>query len=331
MIHSRSMSKLRRGFTLIELLVVISIIALLISLLLPALGSARGAARNNICATRERAIVNTLYVYEGDFKQLPNMPSRAEGTAVTTTNSLAGPDIWGSIGSNPWGLSLTTNYALGIGQTVSGEYTTIGQLYCPEYQGGLMQGNNQGASRQYFKRPWLFGMPYVAGGAAAILTYIQSYAPALPYDGQGWVDATVFMRSDYHYRGADWSETSTLASVSGNMRSGDAYLVSTATGFNSKVMLADFRYWYHGQGGSQLGIADGSTQFLQNDRISRALAREVSQGLMTAATAANYPFRWVSYNVTYSPDYNDSGLRKGWTGAGSISFLDKAEQIVKKY
>lgn len=57
-----------RGFTLIELLVVIAIISILISLLLPALGSAREAARQVVCSTMTRTLVQGQGIYSTNNK-----------------------------------------------------------------------------------------------------------------------------------------------------------------------------------------------------------------------------------------------------------------------
>jgi len=57
-----------RAFSLIELLVVVGIIALLISILLPVLRRAREQARTIACASNQRQILQSFYMYAQDNK-----------------------------------------------------------------------------------------------------------------------------------------------------------------------------------------------------------------------------------------------------------------------
>lgn len=333
-----------RAFTLIELLVVISIIALLISLLLPALSSARAAARQAICATREQGIMRVMYVYEADYKMLPIMHGLAENrTENPYVNYFNGPAIWGRTGvpttvlpGNPVG----TNVPLGVGCTVPGEYLPLPNLFCPAYRNNSYYGANgsdEASGRNWYNRQWLFGIPYTAGGAAACLAAIQAYPPAQPYDGNGWTDAELYMRMDYHYRGGDWSYTSTLGSIVGTKMTGETFLHTDAAGFGKRAYLADFRYWKHvtnsagAFGGDNITMGDGSVSFVALSRYASACATEVGLGYMTLAQSAQYPFRWNSYNATYSPVYGGDATRTGIFSTSSFAALEKYSQVIAKY
>lgn len=71
--NARSMTNHdRQGFTLIELLVVVSIISLLIGILLPTLGSAVQQARQVVCATTQKGLVDGMIAWTYENKdQIP--------------------------------------------------------------------------------------------------------------------------------------------------------------------------------------------------------------------------------------------------------------------
>ena len=88
--------KAQGGFTLIELLVVVSIIAVLIGLLLPSLGKAREAARATMCMSRQRQMSMTLFLYAGDYDQIPGTvghgPQNLDWSGRNNARYLADPD-----------------------------------------------------------------------------------------------------------------------------------------------------------------------------------------------------------------------------------------------
>jgi len=67
------------AFTLVELLVVVGIIALLIGILLPVLSRAREHAKTVVCASNQRQILTSLYMYVQDNKGFLPVPGAEVG------------------------------------------------------------------------------------------------------------------------------------------------------------------------------------------------------------------------------------------------------------
>ncbi|MCA9312526.1 MAG: DUF1559 domain-containing protein, partial [Phycisphaerales bacterium] len=84
--------------TLIELLVVVAIIALLIGLLLPALGHARAGARATVCLSQQRQLALTMFMYAGDYEQIPggvgHGPQNLDWSGRNNAKYLANPDAF---------------------------------------------------------------------------------------------------------------------------------------------------------------------------------------------------------------------------------------------
>ncbi|MGC4034200.1 MAG: prepilin-type N-terminal cleavage/methylation domain-containing protein [Tepidisphaeraceae bacterium] len=84
------------GFTLVELLVVIGIIALLIGILLPSLNRARAAAKDMVCTSNVRTLVQGSLIYTTEWKGwLPPSYGTSQG-AIEIVNA----------GGRPYGVAL---------------------------------------------------------------------------------------------------------------------------------------------------------------------------------------------------------------------------------
>jgi len=135
------MASRREGFTLIELLVVVAIIALLISMLMPALGRAMDAARDIVCQSQMRQIMQGANMYaldEGSYFYEKNLWFDRDGNLHP-----------GEIAT--WRWLLAEFHGFGEGSTGSGaqwdpDVTTRADVFeCPS------------ARHEPFARPWYAG------------------------------------------------------------------------------------------------------------------------------------------------------------------------------
>jgi prepilin-type N-terminal cleavage/methylation domain-containing protein/prepilin-type processing-associated H-X9-DG protein len=92
---SKPRGRRSHGFTLIELLVVVSIISLLIGILLPTLGQAVQTARQVVCGTTQRGLMQGMILWSGENKdKIPGL----NGTWVPARNR---PDWEQHLNSDP--------------------------------------------------------------------------------------------------------------------------------------------------------------------------------------------------------------------------------------
>jgi prepilin-type N-terminal cleavage/methylation domain-containing protein len=100
-----AVSRKAAGFTLVELLVVIGIIAVLISLLLPALGKAQRHARQVVCMSNERQLIQAVIMYAGDWKGVfPGGPGYINGVYFPRLAS------WDTEAQNPYSCNADPQY-----------------------------------------------------------------------------------------------------------------------------------------------------------------------------------------------------------------------------
>lgn len=251
-----SFSSRRHGITLLEVLVVIAIVAVLVVGLLPALSRARAAVNTLRCATNQQLVYQGLMNYQQKYVMQPNLSAnRREDGVYAPGDPVSGSCIWGESYTSPG-----TNAYMGLGQLVAGSYVTLNEMFCPEYNENGEFGETP--ERRWNMRRFLFTVPYTAGGAAGN-TFIQTYPGG---DGLGLPQpqtAALYYRSHYLYRSGDWSYTSSFTATSGVANAKLAFLKSSTTGYNDKLILMDWRWWFHERSGSGLNETwgDGSVQF----------------------------------------------------------------------
>lgn len=293
-----------RGLTIIEVLVAIAIIAVMVASFLPQVTKARAVANTALCAANQHMIFNGLMGYQGDFIMQPNLSASRSDDGVTAPNDpQSGMCIWGQSYTNPG-----VNESMAHGQLLQGSYISLATLFCPENNDtGELSENPE---RRWFRRQFLYGIPYTAGGTAGD-NFIKAYPGG---DGLGLpqpTTASLYYRSHYMYRSGDWSYTNSMAATTGTASSSLSFLKSDAANYNNKIILMDMRHWYHERAGSGLNTTwgDGSTNFKRNSGVNGGVI----------------PSAWRTYGgMNYAASGTSSQrVAMSWLGC---AYFDKWEQ-----
>lgn len=254
-----------RGITLLEVLVVIAISAVMIVALLPALSRARGAVNTVRCGANQQAIFQALMSYQQTYIMQPNLSAnRREDGVYAPGDPVSGACIWGE---TPTATGNGTNSQVGLGQLIGTGYISLNEMFCPEF----VENNefSETPERMWSRRRFLFNVPYTAGGPAGN-TFIMTYPGG---DGLGLPQpqtAALYYRAHYLYRSGDWSYSSSFTATTGVANGRLAHLKSSTAGYNNKLVLMDWRWWFHERSGSGVNETwgDGSTIFKRRSNVN---------------------------------------------------------------
>lgn len=307
-----------RGITIIEVLVVVAITAVMVVALLPALSKARAAVNTLRCAQNQGLIFQALMSYQATYITQPHRsPNRREDGVYAAGDPVSGACIWGEGYTTPG-----VNVTMGQGQLISTGFLTLNQMFCPE--NNELQEFSESAERRWNVRRFLFSVPYTAGGVAGD-NYIKAYPGG---DGLGLpqpTTASLYYRSHFLYRSGDWSYTTSMSATTGVANGRVAFLKSSTAGFNNKIILMDFRHWYHERSGSGVNETwgDGSTIFKRNSNVNggNILSAWRTYGAVTYNNAVSvYGAGNVPAGVSLT-----STVRNGMSWQG-CAYFDKYEQ-----
>lgn len=309
----------RRGITLLEVLVVVAIASVMIVALMPALAKARAAVNTMRCAHNQSTIYQALMSYQATFITQPDRsPNRREDGVYAAGDTVSGACIWGEDYTTA-GLNLT----MGHGQLISSGLLTLDQMFCPE--NNELQEASETPERRWNARRFLFGIPYTAGGVAGdnfIKTYPGGDGLGLPQPNT----ASLYYRSHFLYRSGDWSYTTSMTATTGVANARPGFLKSSTAGYHNKIILMDYRHWYHERSGSGVNETwgDGSTIFKRNANVNggNILSAWRTYGGVSYVNAVTY--YGGAGNVPAGVSHT-SALRNGMSWQGG-AYFDKYEQ-----
>lgn len=161
-------SRRRRAFTLIELLVVVSIISLLIGILLPTLGSALKQAREVVCATTQKGLMDGMIAWSLENKDEIPGASTSSAARLRTNNPIitAGKDPAIPVQVTDWMSPALGGEGLPTSRAARFQYL-LERFRCPEMntQTTIFPGGDSGVmeAEEYIQRSGLevFGTSYL--------------------------------------------------------------------------------------------------------------------------------------------------------------------------
>jgi len=198
-LEAKALRLVRQAFTLVELLVVIGIIAVLISLLLPALGKAQRHARQVVCMSNERQLIQAVIMYAGDWKGVfPGGPGYMLIGGVSTYQPRLAS--WDTEAQNPYSCNADEKYGPTFLAKYVGKSTKIAG--CP----GEPDVNTAGADYTTKRTSYWYSMSLVYKPEEVQFpgTYIGLSTPQTPQKISSVRHATskimIIERQSYHER-----------------------------------------------------------------------------------------------------------------------------------